>query len=487
MRRQPASPLPASVESALRKFGADIRVARVKRRLTSAMLADKLGVHRSTYSKLEGGDPAVGLGLYARALFELGLGTPLANLVDPKQDGVGIELDLQRLPKRVRRSTTPPLPAINAISEASRVLRIGIVATMSGPQALWGMVCKYAALATADLHNHNGGVEIDGQRYRIEIVARDDRLNPQEAARSVAALARQGIRYIIGPNVEQTFAAAAPVAERGGVMLFPYSFTRSCYSVPFENAVLGQVAGFQAWPLIYRYLRDAHGIRKVGVLAPNSPEGQMQRRETVAVAERLEMSVFVSPHSYEAGSEQFTAPLEVVLARRPDLIVLPNLAPLDAPGLIRTARRLGFSGLFATEAAQDIGVLNDGTGQDADGLLTVGGASTLAIRNACMDAFMERYCAIAGSWHDEAGTKAYALETVLATLRRAGAGAIDDIALFKHEIPYFAIRDPFLLAESTLQFVGSDYFGQKRQIGVPLVVNLVRNNQFEPVMVKRVA
>ncbi len=100
---------------------------------------------------------------------------------------------------------------------------------------------------------------------------------------------------------------------------------------------------------------------------------------------------------------------------------------------------------------------------------------------------MGQYCEIAGSWHDEAGTKSYALEIILNTLRAAGMAAMDDIAAFKGQIPRFSMRDPFVQAESALQFVGSGYFGQKRQIGVPLVVNQVRDNRFEPVMMANLA
>lgn len=493
MKRRLDVEMPTPVSSALRKFGSHIRIARLKRGLTSAAVAAKVGVHRTTYTKIENGDPAVSVGLYASALFAMDLGLPLANVADPLNDRTGLLLDLKYLPKRARQAGTRSRhqieqPAVHSIRDRSRIFKVGIVATMSGPFALWGSVCKFAALATAELYNRSGGVEVGSERYHIEIVVVDDALEPEQAAAGVEQLVREeGIRYIIGPNVEQTFVAAAAVAERVGAMLFPYSFTRACYSLPFENAVLGQVPGFQAWPHIYKYLRDERGVRSIGVVAPNSPEGQMQRRETVAAASQLGLNVYISPVGYNTGSGCSKDTLELVMDHKPDLIVLPNLAPVDAPKLIITSRELGFSGFFATEAAQEIGALTQRTGGAADGFITLGGASSPVGRSQYMDAFMGRYCEIAGGWHDEAGTKAYALEMILGTLRTAGPAAIDDIAVFKLQIPGFAMRDPFVHAEEKLEFVGSGYFGQKRQIGVPLVVNLVRNSRFEPVMITRLS
>ncbi len=77
--------LPLPVGRTLKKFGADIRIARLKRGFTVEMMAQRIGIHRSTYSKMEKGDPMVGLGAYAAALLCLGFGTPLGDLYAPKK------------------------------------------------------------------------------------------------------------------------------------------------------------------------------------------------------------------------------------------------------------------------------------------------------------------------------------------------------------------------------------------------------------------
>jgi branched-chain amino acid transport system substrate-binding protein len=152
----------------------------------------------------------------------------------------------------------------------------------------------------------------------------------------------------------------------------------------------------------------------------------------------------------------------------PDIIVLTNLAPEHAPTIIKTARKLGYRGHLATEAAQDINILNRFAGRAADGFVVLGGASTLEMRSAYMEEFVRRYTAMTGEWNDEAGTKAYALEIILATLRKAGKRAIEDVNRFKASIPEFAVRNPFLKDRSPLRYVGASYFQHKRQIGLPM-------------------
>jgi transcriptional regulator with XRE-family HTH domain len=99
--------LPLPVERALRKFGMDIRIARLKRGFTIEMMAERIGIHRTTYSKIEKGDPMVGLGSYAAALFVLGFGTLLEALIDQRSDDTGLLLNLELLPKRVRPKKKP--------------------------------------------------------------------------------------------------------------------------------------------------------------------------------------------------------------------------------------------------------------------------------------------------------------------------------------------------------------------------------------------
>lgn len=93
--------LPAGLRRSLSKFGNDLSVARRKRHLTMGMMAERTGLAKSTYARLEKGDPAVAMGAYAMALFVLGFGEAFSNLIDARRDEDGLLLDEERLPKRV--------------------------------------------------------------------------------------------------------------------------------------------------------------------------------------------------------------------------------------------------------------------------------------------------------------------------------------------------------------------------------------------------
>jgi DNA-binding XRE family transcriptional regulator len=93
---------PVPVARALRKLGHDIRDARRRRRIPVAILAQRASISRTTLNKVEKGDPNVSLGLYATVLFVLGMVDRLADLADPRHDSVGLALEEENLPQRIR-------------------------------------------------------------------------------------------------------------------------------------------------------------------------------------------------------------------------------------------------------------------------------------------------------------------------------------------------------------------------------------------------
>ena len=68
---------------------------------------EKLLASFTAYLKVEKGDPSVSMAIYAMALFVLGFGAVIGDMVDPGRDDVGLLLDIERLPKRVRPRKAP--------------------------------------------------------------------------------------------------------------------------------------------------------------------------------------------------------------------------------------------------------------------------------------------------------------------------------------------------------------------------------------------
>ena len=96
---------PYQVEQALKKLGADLKIARLRRNLTSEEAAQKIGTSRFTVADAERGKPSTSVAVYAALLWAYGLIDRLSDLADPAKDEEGTRLALAREPARARHSS----------------------------------------------------------------------------------------------------------------------------------------------------------------------------------------------------------------------------------------------------------------------------------------------------------------------------------------------------------------------------------------------
>lgn len=91
----------------LEGFGANLKLARLRRKYSAETVAQRAGITRRTLSKVEQGDAGVALGVYARVMQVLRLENDLAQLgVD---DVLGRKLqDAGLMPKLRAPKRTPP-------------------------------------------------------------------------------------------------------------------------------------------------------------------------------------------------------------------------------------------------------------------------------------------------------------------------------------------------------------------------------------------
>ncbi|MEE9335482.1 MAG: ABC transporter substrate-binding protein [Granulosicoccaceae bacterium] len=321
--------------------------------------------------------------------------------------------------------------------------------------------------------------------YDIEIVAFDDQKDPKRAIAGMEKMAQAGIHYVVGPNVDDGAAAVRPVAEQNGIIYFPYAFPKSLYQAPASNAVLGMVANYQSGPAIYKHLIENNGVKKIAFVAANESDPLSQRDSGVVAAKALGLEVVSDSVTYQVDTTDFTPVILPVIKTRPDLLVLSGVSPANAPQLIRSARELGYTGLISTETAQDAKVLQEGAGDLANGFISVGGASTPELASDMMREFVDRYTKMFGEYNDESNTKVYALEYILETLK-ADPSAITDVEAFKKTMDSFEAPNIYMVGDAKLSYVGSTSFGQKRQVAVPLVVNVFNNGAFETMFVAKV-
>lgn len=109
MTKQPQPILP-TIKRLLQAMGENIRMARLRRKFSAQIVAERAGISRNTLRAIERGNPRVALGAYANVLQSLGLEDDIKLLA--RDDELGRKLQdaglktRARAPRLLREKTT---------------------------------------------------------------------------------------------------------------------------------------------------------------------------------------------------------------------------------------------------------------------------------------------------------------------------------------------------------------------------------------------
>lgn len=87
---------PYPVEQAIKRLGANLRTARLRRNLTIEEVAEKIGTGSRAVSGAEQGKITTGIAVYSALLWAYDLLEPIEGLADPSRDHEGLALAMRR-------------------------------------------------------------------------------------------------------------------------------------------------------------------------------------------------------------------------------------------------------------------------------------------------------------------------------------------------------------------------------------------------------
>jgi branched-chain amino acid transport system substrate-binding protein len=233
-----------------------------------------------------------------------------------------------------------------AVAHGQDTLKIGAVVTLSGPGAAWGQGMLYGAELAADDINAKGGLDVGGRKYRVEVVAYDDKYQANEAVTAVNRLVYDDkVKFIIGPTGSAPVLALAPITEKNKVILMMLAFTSKALAAdkPFSfRPVLTTVETSQ--PQI-DWVTQVAGAHKVGGLFVNDESGQ-QQQEYLSKAYAKAGYPFAATEYFDRDRVDMMPLITRLMAKGVDAIELNGISPATAGLIVKQARELGFKGMF---------------------------------------------------------------------------------------------------------------------------------------------
>ncbi|BAF60461.1 ABC-type branched-chain amino acid transport systems, periplasmic component [Pelotomaculum thermopropionicum SI] len=226
-----------------------------------------------------------------------------------------------------------------APEDAAGEIKIGVVATLSGDGADYGVSIKRGLETARDRINGAGG--INGRK--ISLVIEDSHGDKNEAINAVQKLInRDRVLAIIGPTNSGEMFAAGPVADKAGVVIMgtsntargigeigPYVFRNS---LPEDNII----------PITVRKSKEKLGFNRVALLYSSNNDWAVSSAKTFEEALREQGVAIVETQTFADGDTNFQAQLTRVAAAKPEALAVSALYK-EAALLLIQARQQGIN------------------------------------------------------------------------------------------------------------------------------------------------
>src|SRR5881628_1160012 len=230
-------------------------------------------------------------------------------------------------------------------SAAADVIKFGISTPLSGPAAPWGIPHKQATELIFEEINNQGGLEVGGKKYRLEVVAYDHKYVIAEGVATVNRLiAKDGVKYIsiLGGAVAK---ANEEAVNEGRVLNLPLAYADGLVS-PKNPLTFHSFPSPPETTTFWKWIKEHHPeIKRLATISPNDDTGWWSIKVETTFVEKLGYQI-AGKEFFERSMTDFNPVLLRILAQKPDVISV-LASPAGSVGLIiKQARELGFKGRF---------------------------------------------------------------------------------------------------------------------------------------------
>jgi len=199
--------------------------------------------------------------------------------------------------------------------------------------------------------NAQGGIVVDGVRYKIQSQWLDHAQNVQKANDAATILINQyNAKFAYEQTTAEVMATEDAYARANVFMLvevIPQPKTIGT-NWPLQFSICITPGTFAATVYYPLFIKD-FGVKNIALVDPDSDNGRVFAGIAQTTTKQLGLPInFVSDLYYTPNSQDFSPLVNKVLALNPDFIDMPAAADGDAGLICKQARDAGYKGLMGT-------------------------------------------------------------------------------------------------------------------------------------------
>ncbi len=352
-------------------------------------------------------------------------------------------------------------PAIlprNAFSQ-QKTIRIGGAVPLSGPVAYWGHSTAQGFIDGAEVINAAGGVMINGEPHKLEIISYDTKGEVADARAATLRLVEQDqCKYVFSQAAASTV-GMLQVTEPAGVLSivacwgYLHLFGKE-YPLHFRAEMSDYEQGFAYIPFMQeKYGKDA--LKTAAFIGPNDQDGTDCHFSYKRLMDYYGISQ-KSAEFYNWEDTDFYPIVAKTIADRPDFIITSPSPPGITASIIKAARELGYTGPISSPAASETKTILEVAGEYADSVVlpVTNVDPSTDTQKAIQQRFLDRF----GSFNALAGNYSWWIYSLKAAWEKAGTA--DDTKVVAEALAQVELNDTFV---GKVKWAGEKSFGVARQ------------------------
>ena len=303
-------------------------------------------------------------------------------------------------------------------AQAERIVRIGSVAPLTGPQAHLGRDNDNGVRLAIEQANARG-IVLGGEKVRIEVISEDDQADPKTATIVAQKLIDSGVVAVVGHLNSGTTIPASKRYHEAGIAQISPSATAIAYTAQgYGNAFRVMANDSQQGGALGRFAVEQLKARRIAVVDDRTAYGQGLADEFEKAARAAGGNIVGREYTTDRATD-FTAILTSLKGRGPDVIFFGGMDAQGAP-MARQMLALGLQAVLMSGDGLQSAEFLKLAGRAAEGVI----ASTPGLPPAQMpggEAFRRDFVVRYGIIQNYAPYAFDAAATLVAAMEQAGS------------------------------------------------------------------
>jgi branched-chain amino acid transport system substrate-binding protein len=250
-------------------------------------------------------------------------------------------------PTTTSNSTATPNTTSASGALQQETVTIGVDAPLTGGAAAFGLSQDYGVTLAAQDFNAAGGLTVGNIHYTFNVKALDDQYDTADTVNNIRQLVySDGVKYLftfqtegtlaLGPELSSDKVINFTVVNDDGVIAQPAnSYTYRTYVLP----------EMQIDPMYQWISQNYPSAKSLALLTTNNTNGVLLAAQLKAACAKYGIT-YQDQTFYDSGTTDFTSFVTKILSDNPDIISTLGAPPGDAALIVKTARDMGYKGLF---------------------------------------------------------------------------------------------------------------------------------------------